>query len=62
MEKIITNLLKTIWNVYVLTGTYYIVFCLGYSGWWFLLALVLLANYSSYTLDDLRKLLKESNK
>jgi len=38
------------WNFTILLGTSYIVFWLGYSGWWFLLALVLMV-YVRHTQD-----------
>lgn len=31
------------WNALVLGGTAYVVFWRGYSGWWFLLAVLLIA-------------------
>ena len=30
-----------IWDIGILLGTFYAVFILGYSGWWFLLAFAL---------------------
>jgi hypothetical protein len=40
---ILFALLRWLWMFTVLIGTSYIVFWLGYSGWWFLLAVLLMA-------------------
>lgn len=34
--------MKYIYNAAIIIGTGYVVFELGYSGWWFLLAIILL--------------------
>lgn len=39
-------LVMLIWNLFVLGGTAYLVFERGHSGWWFLLALLLMQNVS----------------
>lgn len=36
-----------VWNGAIIAGTAYAVFWLGYSGWWWLLALVLMAGGSN---------------
>jgi hypothetical protein len=33
--------LDVFWTLFLFIGAYYIVFVLGHSGWWFLLAIVL---------------------
>ncbi|MET4187636.1 hypothetical protein ABIB86_000415 [Bradyrhizobium sp. JR1.7] len=37
------------WNGTILVGTAYIVFVLGYSGWWWLLAVVLMSGSANAT-------------
>jgi len=35
--------MKHLYNLAIIFGTAYLVFGLGHSGWWFLLAIILLA-------------------
>jgi hypothetical protein len=37
------------WNGTILVGTAYIVFWLGYSGWWWLLAVILMSGSAGAT-------------
>ena len=43
MSKAICGVCNLIWGLIVLIGCSYVVFVLGHSGWWFCLALFLLA-------------------
>jgi hypothetical protein len=40
-------LLILLWNAIVLGVTTYLVFWMGHSGWWYLLALILIGNATS---------------
>lgn len=40
-------ILAIIWNIFIIAGTSYIVFWKGESGWWFLLAILLMVAVSS---------------
>ena len=42
--SLIALFLILVWNAFVLVGTTYIVIWLDHSGWWFLLALLLLVS------------------
>lgn len=45
--KAIIILFIVAWNVIILIGTAYIVFWLGFSGWWWVLAVVLMSGSAS---------------
>jgi hypothetical protein len=50
-ESVILNILAMIWNAFVLAGTTYVVFWKNQSGWWFLLAVILIVSVN----DNMKK-------
>ena len=52
MDKVLLYFISTMWNVLVLGVTAYAVFWLGHSGWWFLLAVLLLHSFKSKSEKD----------
>jgi hypothetical protein len=45
MAEVVMVILTILYNLSILLGCGYVVFGLGYSGWWFLLAICCLASF-----------------